>query len=88
VWVEFWNQSSSGRWQFVSAPLDPEHSPRVVYRDVLKFALEDGYKDKVDPFVSILVEYVEESVPEIRIPFDKAGPPHPGGTPVNPQLSR
>jgi hypothetical protein len=88
VWVEFWNQSSSGRWQYASQPLNEEHSPRVIFRDVLKFVLEEGYKDRVDPFVNVLIEFIEEPLKEVRVAFDKAGPPSPSGPPSDPQMRR
>lgn len=88
VSVEFWNQSTSGRWQGVSRPLDPEHSPRVIYRDVLRFVLEEGYRDRVDPFVNILVEYIEDPLREVRVAFAKATPGGRGGRPSDPQAVR
>jgi hypothetical protein len=88
VWVQFWNQSASDRWQYASQPLDDDHSPRVIFRDVLRFVLEDGYKDRVDPFVNVLIEYIEDTKKETRLAFEKAPPSHPGGPPADPQMKR
>ena len=88
VWVQFWTQSSSGRWQGTAQPAGNTLAERVIFRAILKSVLEEGYRDRVDPFINVLLEYVEEPFEEKRVPFEKAGPSRPGGPPSNPQMNR
>ncbi|MBN2581815.1 MAG: VWA domain-containing protein [Planctomycetes bacterium] len=88
VWVEFWTQSSEGRWQGTAQAASNSMAERVIFSSILRSVLEDGYRDRVDPFINVLLEYVEEPWPEKREPFGKAGPSRPGGPPSNPQMNR
>jgi len=88
VWVQFWTQSSSGRWQGTAQPAGNTLAERVIFRAILKSVLEEGYRDRVDPFINVLLEYVEEPFEEKRVPFNKSGPRSPGGRPSNPQMNR
>jgi len=88
VWVEFWTQSSEGRWQGTAQAASNSMAERVIFSSILRSVLQEGYRDRVDPFINVLLEYVEEPWPEDRDPFDKAGPSRPGGPPSNPQMVR
>jgi len=47
-----------------------ENTPeKVIFRNVLKSLLEEDYRDRVDAFIRILLEYVEKPIPEKRTPF-------------------
>lgn len=88
TWVEFWGRTSSNpRWLGVAHAIDGNSAERVIFREVLRSVLEKGYRDRVDPFIGVLLEYVEEPMKETREPFPKATPGRPG-TPSDPQMSR
>ncbi len=85
IWVDFRGRYHSSRNTGVARPQSENDSDRVVLREVLKALLEEGYRDRVDPFVDVLLEYVEAPVKEKRNPF---GPWHRGtggGKWVDPQ---
>ncbi|HUT62277.1 MAG TPA: vWA domain-containing protein [Phycisphaerae bacterium] len=88
MWVQFWVQSAIGRWRTTANPPNDEESQRVLFREVLRSALEEGYRDRVNAFVDILLEYVEEPLKETRIAFGPAGRGGGGGPPTNPQSQR
>jgi hypothetical protein len=69
IWVDFRGHYRSSRWMGVAAPQDDKDSDRVILREVLKALLEEGYRDRVDPFVDVLIEYVDTRVREKRNPF-------------------
>ena len=48
---------------------------RQIVGEVLKGLLSDGYHDRAQPFVNVLLEYLEEPVPEKRVAFPPAPPP-------------
>ncbi len=52
----------------------PNSSSRVILREVLKAVLEKGYLDRVDPFVGVLIEYVERPVKERRPSWRELSP--------------
>ena len=58
----------------VAPPQDDKDSDRVILREVLKALLEEGYRDRVDPFVNVLIEYVDARVKEKRNPFGEYTP--------------
>jgi hypothetical protein len=72
--VAFWNQTGAGRWLWTTTAIDDARSSRAILRDVLRCVLEDDYKDRVGPFVNVIIEFVEEFQKEQRQPFPKAGP--------------
>jgi len=60
------------------APADfGEAADRQVVANVLRSVLSEEYHDRVDPFVAILLEYVEEPIPEKRRHFGPAPAPTP-----------
>ena len=75
--VEFLaERETEGRqWRGVgtAAPNDENTPERMVFRAILHSLLEEGYKDRVDPFINVLLEYVEEPMKEVRKPFGRAG---------------
>ena len=75
VWVSFLAEHV-GRSTGTARPKDENTPDRLIFRTVLKLILEEGYKDRVDPFINILLEYVERPMPERRSPF---GPARRGG---------
>ncbi|MCK4625883.1 MAG: VWA domain-containing protein, partial [Phycisphaerae bacterium] len=74
IWVDFRGRYHSSRWMGVAPPKDDKDSGRVILREVLKALLEEGYRDRVEPFVDVLIEYVETPVKEKRFPFDEYVP--------------
>ena len=87
-WVEFWGRAHSNpRWLGTAHAITGNSAERVVFREVLRSALEQGYRDRVDPFIGVLLEYVEQPLKETRKPFPKATPGRPG-RPHNPQMNR
>lgn len=88
LWVQFWTQSvTNPRWCGTASPTEGNTAERAIFRQVMRAALEDNYHDRVDPFIGVLLEYVEEPVPEERLPFPKATPGKPS-KPSNPQMNR
>ncbi|NIA22310.1 MAG: VWA domain-containing protein [Anaerolineaceae bacterium] len=88
-WVEFWTQSQlDPRWKGTARPTEGNMAERVILRQVLRAALNDSYRRRVDPFIGLLLEYVEEPLKETRKPFPKAPPSSPGGPPRDPQMNR
>ncbi|MDY7010460.1 MAG: hypothetical protein SVV80_06860, partial [Planctomycetota bacterium] len=69
----------SSRWTSVAGPQKKTDSDRVILREVLKALLEEGYRDRVGPFVDVLLEYVEAPTKEKRYPFDVWRPSRGGG---------
>lgn len=69
MWVDFRGRPYSSRWTSVAAPQEKSDSDRVILREVLKALLEEGYRDRVEPFVDILLEYVDAPTKEKRNPF-------------------
>ncbi len=76
MWVDFRGRYRGSRWMGVAPPQDDKDSDRIVLREVLKALLEEGYRDRVGPFVDVLMEYVEAPMKEKRYPF---GPWRPSG---------
>jgi von Willebrand factor type A domain len=88
VWVAFWTQSQMNpRWKGTARPTEGNMADRMILRQVLRAVLDDSYKARVDPFIGVLLEYVEEPLKETRKPFPKATPSGPH-TPVDPQQNR
>ena len=58
-----------------------EAADRQVVGNVLRSVLSEDYHDRVEPFVRVLLEYVDRPVPEKRRHFGPAPPPttHTGG---------
>jgi len=54
-----------------------ERPYRQVVGEVLKSILSDGYQDRAQSFVDVLLEYLEQHVPEKRAAFGPAPPPRP-----------
>ncbi len=50
---------------------------RQVVGEVLKSVLSAGYHDRAQPFTNVLLEYLEQHVPEKRVAFDPPPPPRP-----------
>ncbi len=88
LWVAFWTQSQNNpRWCGTASPAEGNTAERAIFRQVMRAALENNYHDRIDPFIGVLLEYVEEPVVEKRKPFGKAGPSRPS-TPSDPQMNR
>jgi len=88
TWVEFWGRvHTSPRWLGVAHAIEGTSAERAIFREVLRSVLDVGYRDRVDPFIGVLLEYVEEPMKEKREPFPKVTP-QPGGTPRDPQMDR
>ena len=87
-WVAFWTQSQiNPRWKGTAQPTEGNMAERVILRQVLRAALDDSYRERVDPFIGLLLEYVEEPLKETRNPFPKVTP-HPASNPRDPQMDR
>lgn len=84
MWVDFSGRPHSSRWTSVARPQKKSDSDRVILREVLKALLEKGYRDRVEPFVDVLLEYVEAPTKEKRYPFD-TWRPSKGGKWTDPQ---
>jgi len=88
TWVQFWAQSQNNpRWQDTASPVDGNTAERVILRQVLRAVLEKGYQNRVDPFIGVLLEYVEQPLKETRRPFPRATPGR-RGRPHDPQMTR
>jgi len=87
-WVAFWTQSQiNPRWRGTAQPTEGNMAERVILRQVLCAALDISYQVRVDAFIGVLLEYIEEPLKETRKPFPKVTP-HPGGPPRDPQMNR
>lgn len=87
-WVAFWTQSQMNpRWRGTARPTEGNMAERIILRQVLRAALDVSYRQRVDAFIGVLLEYVEEPLKETRKPFPKVTP-HPGGPPRDPQMNR
>ena len=87
-WVAFWTQSQMNpRYRGTARPTEGNMAERVILRQVLRAALDISYRERVDAFIGLLLEYVEEPLKETRKPFPKITP-HRGGTPRDPQMNR
>ena len=63
----------------IATALADDYEPyRLVVSEVLKSVLSEGYHDRAEPFVRVLMEYLELPVPERRAHF----PPPPKPRPV------
>jgi len=64
----------------VADPTGPDGPYRKLVREIVRTAIPKGYRDKTNPFVDTLLEYLETYVPESRQPFapweeeDRPGP--------------
>jgi hypothetical protein len=78
VWIDFSQQAQGVRTAYDTASpregLSPEHQ---IFRQVLTAAMEQDYQDRLDPFLTVLMHYVDEPVKETRSPF---GPKAQGGS--------
>lgn len=88
TWVEFWGRTHDNpRWLGTARLSRGAAAEREIFRQVLRSVLEGGYKDRVDPFIDVVLEYVEEPIKETRKPFPKATPGR-GGRPRDRQMDR
>lgn len=87
-WVAFWTQSQKNpRWRGTANPSEGNQAERAIFTQVMRAALEENYHDRIIPFISVLLEYIEEPVPEKREAFGEAKP-SPGGRPTDAQMNR
>ncbi len=87
-WAAFWTQSQKNpRWLDTARPTEGTHADRVILRQVLRAALNVSYRKRVDAFIGVLLEYVEDPLPEKREPFPEATP-GPAHLPTDPQMNR
>lgn len=75
LWVTFSQSFRSPYSMRTASPRNEKVSGRVILREVLKAVLEKGYRDRVNPFVGIMMEYIDAPVKEKRFHF---GPSRPG----------
>ncbi len=68
LWMRFTRDGRSGGRRTAS-PQGKDDSGRILLSEVLKAVLEKGYSDRVDPFIGVLLEYVEKPVKEKRHSF-------------------
>jgi len=89
-WVSFLPESHrASRTLGTASPPRDDLPEQVILREVLKAALADDYADRVDPFINVLMQYVETPVKEKREPFGPVQPhkpqvPHSVPKPVKP----
>ncbi len=68
IW--FPKDAGNNRWYMVPrAPNESFPPDRLIFREILRAAMPQGFGDRIDPFISVLLEYVDRSVPEKRAPF-------------------
>ena len=84
-WASFIEDHHSSRSLGTAKPPSESSAERAIFREVLKAVLEEGYRDRVDPFINVLLEYVEGYVDEKRRPFGPAGRGGKGRPPRDPQ---
>lgn len=75
-WVDFTFAEQNARDIDVANPPNVDAPEQVILREVLKAAIMDDYKDRVDTFINVLMQYVDQPLEEKRQPF---GPSHGGG---------
>ncbi len=61
-------------WTRIAPAATHATSERAVFRQTLKTVLDEGYRDRVEPFVTILMEFAEMPVKEYRESFKKVTP--------------
>jgi Mg-chelatase subunit ChlD len=76
VWIDFGEQALAASGVNTADPSDKETPDRLLFRQVLTAAMEKGYEDRLDPFLNVLMEYVEEPLKEKLVAF----PPKPPDT--------
>ena len=74
-WVNFERHNVSPQSTSCAQPTEEDSPDRLIFREVLTAALNKGYRDRVGPFVRVLLEFVDESPREWRQGFPKAPPP-------------
>jgi hypothetical protein len=74
-WVSFERHNVSPRSTSCAQPTDEDSPDRLIFREVLTAALHKGYRDRVGPFVRVLLEFVDESPREFRQGFPHAPAP-------------
>ncbi len=86
-WVDFLEARSDHRRLGTAGPIAFDSPEQVILREVLKAVLRDDYQDRVDPFINVLIHYVDQPIPEQRRPWDKPSPGGggPGKPPKDPQ---
>ena len=75
-WVDFW-QRRARMHLGCALPTDPDLPERTIFREVLTAAVAEGYRDRVIPFVNVLLQYVERPWEEKRGHFPPYVPPKP-----------
>ena len=61
----------------IARPRDEDDPYYAIVREVVKGILSEGYEDRAETFVNVLMNYVDEPVPEKRTAFPPAPPPRP-----------
>lgn len=81
----------------IANALAKDSADQVIFSEVLKGGLAQGYHDRIEPFVGVLCQYVQMPLKEKREPFEapKPTPPRvqgepggPGGHPAPPKDPR
>lgn len=79
LWVDFNEEKLAANNAGVAEPRDTgKPSPdRVLFKQVISAAMEKDYHDRLEPFLNILIEYLDEPVKETRAPFAPIPPKDP-----------
>ena len=76
MWVDFTRGERVGRTA-VASPPEKGAPDEMLLREILKASVVKGYESRVDPFVNVLMNYVNRSVPEKREAFEPVKPKPP-----------
>lgn len=82
-WVDFEEEQRSSRDLGTASPPSQTAPQRVMFREVLNAAMGHDYLDRLDPFLNVLLQYVNRPVEEQRLSFPPE-PVHGGGRPHRP----
>ncbi len=81
VWVDFTQETQINAGSCETAQPREGISPeQQIFREVLAAAMEQDYHDRLDTWLSVLLQYVDEPVQETRVPFGVKPPPGSGNT--------
>ncbi len=61
----------------IARAIDKESPDQIIFSEVLKGCLAQGYHDRIEPFVAVLCQYVQMPLKENREHFDPYKPPPP-----------
>ncbi|MBI5723963.1 MAG: hypothetical protein HZA50_08405 [Planctomycetes bacterium] len=83
MWITFSDKGDlkpeGSKSVIVAGPPDRKSPYQEIFSQIMRDLMASkGYADRTDPFVTVLIESVESTFPERRIPFNPAPPP---GTP-------